>query len=98
MREVLEQVKRSADTDCGPQTTRRAYSATKLGNCEIVKEYRKEGKLCEWTSERIRKPYEKVAKDEIGRLGSVQEILRKSNDFLRRIIAPVNGMGGVTLS
>ena len=47
------------------------------------------------TFERIREAYEKVAKDGIGRLGIVQEILRKSTDFLRRIIAPV---GGVTLS
>ena len=35
---------------------------------------------------------------DIGRLGIAQEILRKSKDFLRRIIAPVDGMGGVTLS
>ena len=40
----------------------------------------------------------KVAKDEVGRLGIVQEILRKNTDFLRRVIAPVGGMGGVTLS
>ena len=33
-KEVLEQVKRSADTDCGPQTMRRAYIAMKHGNCE----------------------------------------------------------------
>ena len=36
--------------------------------------------------------------EEVGRLGIVQEILRKSTDFLRRIIAPVGGRGGVTLS
>ena len=30
-KEVLEQVKRSADTDCGPQTKRRAYSAKAIG-------------------------------------------------------------------
>ena len=35
--------------------------------------------------------------NDIGRLGIAQEILRKSTDFLRRIIAPVGGMG-VTLS
>ena len=40
----------------------------------------------------------KVAWDEIGRLGIVQEILRKSTDFLWRVIAQVGGMGGVTLS
>ena len=36
-KEVLEQVKRSADTGCGPQTMRRAYSALKLGNWENSK-------------------------------------------------------------
>ena len=61
-------------------------------------EYRKQGKLCEWTFERIREAYERMAMDDIGRLGIAQEILRKSTDFLRRIIAPVDGMGGVTLS
>ena len=30
-KEVLEQVKRSEDTDCGPQTMRRAHSAVSLG-------------------------------------------------------------------
>ena len=34
----------------------------------------------------------------IGRSGIAQEILRKSTDFFRRIIAPVDGMGRVTLS
>ena len=36
-----------------------------------------------------REAYEKVVKEEAGRLGIVREILRKSTDFLRRIIAPV---------
>ena len=37
--------------------------------------------------------------DDIGRLGIAQEIQSKKNtDFLRRIIAPVDGMGEVTLS
>ena len=39
-----------------------------------------------------------MAKDEIGLLGIVQEILRKSTDFLRWVIALVGEMGGVTLS
>ena len=37
-KEVLEQVKRSADTDCGPQTMRRAYIAMKHGNWESSEE------------------------------------------------------------
>ena len=98
-KEALEQIKRSADTDCGPQTILRTYIAMKHGIWEIfAEEHRKEGKLCEWTLERIREAYEKVAMDDIGRSGIAQEILRKSTDCLRRIIAPVDGMGGVTLS
>ena len=48
--------------------------------------------------EKIRQSYEKVEKQEVGRLGIVQETLWKSVDFLRRIIAPVGGRGAVTLS
>ena len=95
--EVLKQVKRSADTYCGHQTMRRAYTRMKHGHWESFKEEcRKEGKLCEWTFERIREAYEKVAMDDIGRLSIAQEIQRKSADLLRRIIAPVDGR--VTLS
>ena len=99
-REVLEQVKRNADTDCGSQLMRRGYLAMKNGSWEEFKErYRgKKKKSSEWTLERMREAYEKVTNDEIGRLGIVQEILRKSTAFLRRVIAPVGGMGGVTLS
>ena len=46
----------------------------------------------------IREPYEKVVKEEAGRLDIVLEILRKSTDSLRRIMEPVGGSGGVTLS
>ena len=63
-----------------------------------MKEGRKEGKPFEWTLERIRETYEKVAMDDISRLGNAQDIQGKSTDFLRRIIAPVDGLGGVTLS
>ena len=48
--------------------------------------------------ERIREALEKVTKDEAGSLSVVQGILLKSTDFLRRIIAPAGGQGGVTLS
>ena len=52
--------------------------------------YWKEEKSSEWTLERTREVHEKVAKD------TVQDILRKSTDFLRRVVAAVGGMGGVT--
>ena len=50
------------------------------------------GKSSEWAPGTIREAYEKVVKEESGRL------LGYCTDFLRRIIAPVCGMGGVTLS
>ena len=37
-------------------------------------------------SGKIRETFEKVAKEGIGRLGIVQEILMKSTDFVRRIM------------
>ena len=55
------------------------------------------GKSSEWASVTVRDAHEKVVKEEAGRLGIVWEILRKSTDFLRRVIAPVGGSGGVTL-
>ena len=64
----------------------------------LEKEGRKEGTLCGWTVERLREAYEKVAMDDIGRLSIAQDIFRKNTDFLRRIIAPVDGRGGVLLS
>ena len=95
----FERFRRSADTDCDAQMMRRAYNAKKLSGGESFKEEcRKEGKLSEWTFERIREACEKVAMDDIGRLGTAQEIPRKSTDFSRRISAPVDGMGGVTSS
>ena len=39
-----------------------------------------------------------VEQEDEGRLTVAQDILRKSTDFLRRIITPVTGQGGVSLS
>ena len=48
------------------------------GSWELFKEiYREEEKSSELTLERIREACEKVASDEIGRLGILQEILRE---------------------
>ena len=52
----------------------------------------------EWAFERIREAFEKVAKDEAGRLDIVHGIMLKSTDFLRRVIAPAGGQGGGTMS
>ena len=97
---ILEQVRGHADVGCGSQMMRRGKNLAKqYGSWEEFKERnREEDKSSELTLERIREASKKVAWDEIGRLGIVQEIRRKSTDFLRRVIAPVGGMGGVTLS
>ena len=66
-REVFEQVKRNADTDCYAQIMRRACNAKESGNWERFKEeFRNEGKLCEWTFERLHEAYDKVAMEDIG--------------------------------
>ena len=60
------------------------------GRWEEFKEgCRRKEKSSEWALEIRREAYEKVTKKEVGHLGIVQDILRKSTNFLRRIIAPV---------
>ena len=64
LRVVLKQVKRNADTDCGSQMMRRGSLAMKSGRWVDLKErYRKEGQSSEWTLERKRDAYERVAKE-----------------------------------
>ena len=48
--------------------------------------------------DRIKEAFELVAWDEPEKLSIVQEIMFRSTDYLRRIIAPVGGQGGVTMS
>ena len=75
-KEVLEQIKRSADIHiavskpCAVPTSQWSMAIGRI----FKEEYRKDGKFCEWTFERIREAYEKVAMDDIGRLGTAQEI------------------------
>ena len=42
--------------------------------------------------------FELVAQDEAEKMSNVQEIMLRITDYLRRIIAPVGGQGGVTVS
>ena len=68
-----------------------SYIATRDDSWEeFRKGCREKEKSPEWTLEKLREACEKVSQEEIGRLGIVQEILRKSTDFLRRISAPEN--------
>ena len=55
-------------------------------------------KATEWAFDRIKEAFEQVAKDEARKLSTVQEIMTKSTDHLRRIIAPVGELGGVAMS
>ena len=48
--------------------------------------------------DRIEETFELVAQDEAEKLSIVQEIMLRSTDYLRRVIAPVGGQGGVTMS
>ena len=48
-----------------------------------------EGKATEWAFDRIEEAFEKVAKDEARKLSTVQEIMKRNADYLRRIIAPL---------
>ena len=46
----------------------------------------------------IKEAFELAALDEAEQVSIVQEIMLWSTDYLRRIIAPVGGQGGVTMS
>ena len=60
--------------------------------------FRNEVKVTGWASERTKEAFEKVAKDEARKLSIIQENMIRSTDYLRHIIAPVGGQGGVTMS
>ena len=54
--------------------------------------------VTEWAFDRIKEAFEKVAEDEARNLSTVQKIMIRSTDYLRRIIAPAERQGGVTMS
>ena len=58
----------------------------------------KKMKASEWAFDRVEEAFEKVAQDEAEKVSIVQKIMLRSTDYLRRIIAPVGGQGGVTMS
>ena len=55
-------------------------------------------KASEWAFDRIKEAFEQVAQDEAEKVSVVQEIMLSSTDYLRRVIAPVGGREGVTMS
>ena len=46
----------------------------------------------------MREGSEKVAKNEAKKLSTVDKIMLRRTDYLRHVIAPAGGQGGVTLS
>ena len=88
-REYLEQVKCCNDTDCMHRMMKQGFLALKSGDWDEYKGiFSVEVKAAEWAFDRIKEPFEKVAKDEARKLSIVQEIVIRSTDYLRRIISP----------
>ena len=68
------------------------YYALKDGHSDEHKRtFKFEVDATEWPSKEYAKSFEKVAKNEAGSLSSVQGIMMKSTEFLRRIVAPAGG-------
>ena len=83
-REYLEQVKGCHDTDCNEPMMKKGLA---------LKKKKEIGKNIKTFSEKKMK-----ASEEAEKVSIVQEIMLKSTDYLRRIIAPVGGHGRVTMS
>ena len=64
----------------------------------VLETFKEMMKASEWAFDRIKEAFGLVAQDEARKVSAVQEIMFKSTDYLRRIIAPVGGQGGVTMS
>ena len=78
---------------------KKGFTALKNGTWEECKEtFKEKMKASEWALDRMKEAFDLVARDEAEKMSIVQEILLRSMDFLRRIIAPVGGQGGVTMS
>ena len=87
------------DTDYNEPMMKKGFTAVKNGTWEDYKgTFRKKMKASEWAFERIKEAFDLVAQDEAEKMSIVQEIMLRSTDYLRRIIAPVGGQGGVKMS
>ena len=60
---------------------------------EFKETFRKKMKASEWAFDRMKEAFELVVQDEAEKVSIVQEIMLRSTDYLRRIIAPVGGQG-----
>ena len=78
---------------------KKGFTALKAGDWEEHKDiFRIYVKATEWAFDRIKEAFEKVTQNEAEKLSIVQEITIRSTDYLRCIIAPFGGQGGVTMS
>ena len=71
-REILEHVRRNEDMGCSSEVMRKGYFALRVRRWEDFKEEcRVTGKSSERTSGTIRDAFEKVVKEDAGRLGRI---------------------------
>ena len=94
-RECLEQVKCCYDTDCNESMMKKGFTALENGTWEEYIETFEDRRM---GRRQDKEAFDLLAKDEVEQMSIVQEIMFKSTDCLRRIIAPVGGQGGVTMS
>ena len=98
-KEYLEQVKCRHDTDCNEPMMKKGFSPVKNGTWEEFKEtFKEKMKASDWAFDRIKDAFKLVAQDEAEKMSIVQEIMLRSMEYLRRIIAPVGRQECVTMS
>ena len=90
-REYLEEVKCCHDTDWNESSVKKGFTACKNGTWEKMKS-------SDRAFDRIKEAFELVALDETEKMSIAPKNMLRSTDYLRRIIAPVGGQGGVTMS
>ena len=72
---------------------RKASPPSKMERGKNRKTFREKMKASDWAFDKIKEAFDLVAKDEARKVSIVQEVMFKSTDNLRRIIAPVEGQG-----
>ena len=98
-KEYLEQVKCRKDINCTPRMMKQAFLALKGGDWEeYTNIFRVQAKATGWAFDRIQEAFEKVGNDEARKLSTVQKVMSRSTDYLRRMIDPAGGQGSVTMS
>ena len=90
--EELELVRQSSDFRVEGLLMRRAYYAVMSGDWEKYRDvFLKEDRLSIWASVKVRECYNEAELEDEGPVSIAQNIVRKSTDFLKRILAPTDG-------